>query len=94
MTNENDSNNEETYNKIISFYDFAEELIDTVEHPEVNDPVSQLEFVEPLVQRIEEATDILSAEYREYIRTGDRPNFMARRKVAKALQTIYAALGQ
>lgn len=93
--NENDKDyQEETYNKIIDFYDFAEELIDTVDDKGVKDPVSQLEFIEPIVKQIEEAADTLAEEYRAYIRTGKKPNFLTRRKVAKSLKNIYAALDE
>lgn len=94
MDKQNPDKHEDTYNRIIGFYDFAEELIDTVESKEVADPVSQLEFIEPIVRQIEEATDLLAAEYREFIRSGKKPNFLARRKVAKALKSIYAALDE
>ena len=83
---------EDTYNKIIGFYDLAEELIDTVEDKSTADPISQLEFIEPIVQQIEEATDNLAAEYRDFIRTGKAPGFLARRKVAKSLKSIYSSL--
>lgn len=85
---------EDTYNKIIGFYDFAEELIDTVDDKKTKDPVAQLEFVEPVVMQIEGATDILAEEYREFIRTGKKPNFLARRKVAKSLKNVYAAVDE
>ena len=54
---------EENYNSIIRFYDLAEELIDTVESKEIEDPSTQLDFIEPLVEQIEEATDVLAEEY-------------------------------
>ena len=84
--------NEETYAKIVSFYDFAEELIDTVEDDSTEDPVTQLEFVEPIVSTIEESTDILAEEYRNFIRTSKSPGLLIRRKIAKSLKKIYSAL--
>lgn len=81
-----------TYNAIVGFYDLAEQLIDSVEHPDVKDPVSQLDFVEPIVQQLEEATDILSEEYRNFVTTGKKPGFLAKKKLEKAIQSIYAAL--
>jgi len=85
---------EKTYNEIISFYDFAEELIDTVESERVRDPVNQLEFIEPLVEQIEHATDALAEEYRTFLKTGKRPGFLVRRKIAKSLKSIYESLGE
>jgi len=94
MDNDNNKKHEAIYNKIIGFYDFAEELVDTVENPKVKDPISQLEFVEPLVKQIEDSTDVLAEEYREFIKTGKKPGFLVRRKIAKSLKSIYAALGE
>ena len=85
---------EKTYNELISFYDFAEELIDTVENADVKDPVHQLEFIEPLVEQIELATDALAEEYRTFLQTGKRPGFLVRRKIAKSLKNIYESLGE
>jgi len=95
MNDESPSSNnrqEETYNKIIGFYDLAEDLIDTVEDKATVDPISQLEFIEPIVNQIEEATDELATQYRDFIRTGKTPGFLVRRKIAKSLKAIYTAL--
>ncbi len=83
---------EKTYNAIISFYDLAEKLVDSVEHPDVKDPVTQLDFVEPIVKQIEEATDILAAEYRNFVTTGKKPGFLAKKKIEKAIRSVNAAL--
>lgn len=85
---------EKTYHDIISFYDFAEELVDTVEKAQVKDPVAQMEFIEPLVEQIEFATDALAEEYRNFLRTGKKPGFLTRRRIAKALKDIYEVLGE
>lgn len=84
---------EKTYKDIIGFYDFAEELIDTVEHKAVKDPVHQLEFIEPIIEKIELATDSLAEEYRNFIKTGNKPGFLVRRKIARSLKDIYESLG-
>lgn len=81
-----------TYNAIIGFYDLAEKLIDSVEHPDIKDPVSQLDFVEPIVKQLEEATDILSEEYRNFVTTGIKPGFLAKKKIEKAIRSINMAL--
>lgn len=81
-----------TYNAIISFYDLAEKLIESVEHPDIKDPVSQLDFVEPIVKQLEEATDILSEEYRSFVTTGKKPGFLAKKKIEKAIKTVNFAL--
>jgi hypothetical protein len=82
----------EVYEAIVSFYDLAEKLIDSVESPEIKDPISQLDFVEPIVKQLEEATDILSEEYRNFVTTGKRPGFLSRKKIKKAIKTVNIAL--
>ncbi len=85
---------EKTYHTIVSFYDLAEKLIDTVEDADVADPVAQLEFIEPLVKQIEEATDALSEEYRDFIRTGKKPGVLTKGKVERSLRTLYSSLNE
>src|SRR5690606_18452392 len=79
---------EKTYSAIIKFYDLAEELIDTVVHEGVADPVRQLQFVEPLVEQLESATDVLAEEYRHFVKTGQKPNAVAKQRVEEALAKI------
>ncbi len=81
-----------TYNAIVSFYDLAEKLVDSVEHPDVKDPISQLDFIEPIVKQLEEATDILSEEYRNFVATGRKPGFLAKKKIENAIKSVNAAL--
>lgn len=83
---------EETYHHILKFYDFAEELIATVEHKETVDPIAQLEFIEPLVKQVEEATDILTQEYRQFVQTGKKPGMFTRKRIEKALAQIHQAI--
>lgn len=94
MENKALTEQEEVYNNIISFYDFAEELVNSVEDQATKDPIAQLELVEPLVSRIEDATDTLSEEYRSYVTSGKTPGFLGRRKNAKSLKMIYYVLGE
>jgi len=82
---------EDIYGKIISFYDLAEKLIDTVEDNSIRDPLSHLDFIEPIVEQIEKATDLLAKEYRNYAQTGKKPGLFARKRVEKAIIDIYTA---
>lgn len=83
---------EEIYNTIISFYDVAEELINTVQDQRVKNPEMQLEFVEPLVLQIEEGTDVLAEEYRNFVKTHKKPGIFGRKRIEKAMAQIYSAL--
>ena len=54
---------EAKYLELTTLYDLAEELVNTVESSLVSDPNSQLEIVEPLINDIGDATDILTQEF-------------------------------
>lgn len=92
MQPDNPEKHSEVYDAIVDFYNLAEKLVDSIEHPEVTDPVSQLDFVEPIVKQLEEATDVLSEEYRNFVKTGKKPGFIARKKIEKAIRTVNAIL--
>lgn len=83
---------ENTYSSILKFYDFAEKLVSTVENEMVNDPAMQLDIIEPLVEQLEEATDVLSEEYRNFVRTGKEPGVFAKKRIEKAMGKIYASI--
>ena len=54
---------EAKYLEITKLYDIAEELVNTVESELVSDPEMQLEMVEPLINDIGDATDVLTQEF-------------------------------
>jgi len=54
---------ETKYQEITKLYDYAEELVSTVESHFVKDPTAQLEIVEPLINEISDATDVLAEEF-------------------------------
>jgi hypothetical protein len=83
---------EKTYASILKFYDFAESLIATVEDARVKDPIAQLEFVEPIINQLEEATDLLAEEYRSFVRTDQKPGVFAKKRIEKALAKVMASI--
>jgi len=87
-------NHEQTYNSIIHFYDLAEQLIKTVESDKIIDPVAQLDFIEPLVKDVEEATDTIAEEYRNFVQTGKKPGVFSRKRIEKSLEIIYATIAK
>ena len=88
----NKEHHEQTYASILKFYDFAEKLVGTVEHEFIRDPVAQLEFIEPLVVELEEATDLLAGEYRDFVRTGILPGVFSRKRIEQALGRLHAVI--
>jgi hypothetical protein len=85
---------ETKYNEITSLYDDAEELVATVESQFVQDPNSQLDIVEPLINEIGDATDILSEEF---ILVAENKKGKAAKasksRIEGALRKIYVAIG-
>jgi sugar-specific transcriptional regulator TrmB len=79
---------EQNYYEITELYDLAEELVNTVEA--ADNPGDQLELVEPLINEVEEAADILSEEYMELAeRQGKSPN---KTRIEGALRKLYTAI--
>jgi hypothetical protein len=83
---------QQTYHQIISFYDLAEELLQTVEQHKTHNPEHQLNRVEPLVLKLEKSTDLLADSYRNFVKTGKKPGVFTRKKIAKALKDIYVVV--
>lgn len=83
---------QETYEQLVSFYDLAEELVDTVDNPSVKNPLAQLDFIEPLAERVEEAADILTEEYRYFAETGTIPDNIRKERIEDAISSIYDVL--
>lgn len=81
-------NHEYIYSSIISFYNLAEDLISTVEDDMNDDFPKNLDLIEPLVENLEEATDILVNYYRDFVKSNRRPNFFAKKKIEKAVDNI------
>jgi uncharacterized alkaline shock family protein YloU len=91
MTQETLSELELKYHKIAELYDLAESLVGTVEDPDVLDPATQLNVVEPLIEQIGEVADILCEEFIEV--AGKKQNGASRRmKMEGALRRIYLAM--
>lgn len=81
----------ETYHDIIRFYDLAEEIIDSVDESQ-GDAEKRLKAVEPLVYKVEQATDTLALEYRNYVESGKEPGLITRKRIERALDDIYKCI--
>lgn len=90
----NKSEHEDAYNEIMKFYDYAEELIDIVESKDIEDPAEQIDIVEPLVLEIEESTEVLAEEYRNFVRQGGnkQPNILSRKRIETAFRNLFLAV--
>lgn len=84
---------EDTYNEIMKFYDLAEELVDTIEDKRNPNPTHQLEVVEPLIEEIEQSTDVIAEEYRKFVKKGaQKPNLLSKKRIETALRNMFLAV--
>lgn len=85
---------EAKYNEITLLYDYAEELVSTVESKFVSDPAQQLEMVEPLVNELGDASDILSEEFLLIAESKryKNQNKASKARIEAAFRRIFAAI--
>lgn len=82
------------YQDITALYDCAEELVATVENKAVAVPQEQLDLVEPLINEIADATDVLAEEFllvaeSKSARTAGK---FSKKRIEGALRRVFAAL--
>ena len=65
------SKQEQLYNEIIEYYDFADKLIQIVENSKDELAEQQFEIIEEAISRFEKCADFLANQYIEYIQTGE-----------------------
>jgi hypothetical protein len=80
------------YHDITELYELAEDLIDTVESEFIANPEDQLSLVEPLIEAVGDAADILSEEFLAVVGNSKAANKAHRGKIEGALRKIYVAI--
>lgn len=80
------------YEEIMKLYDYADDLALTVDSQFVEDPADQLQLVEPIIEQLEESTDVLTEEYIKFAEGKSRRT--SRGKIEKALRKIYSSLDE
>lgn len=85
---------EARYGEITSLYDLAGELVETVESDFVNTPEAQWTIVEPLINEIGDATDILTEEFIHLAESAKRgmPGKASKSRIEGAMRRMYAAV--
>lgn len=84
----------ERYQDITALYDYADELVATVESGEVKDQKLQMELVESLVNEVADATDILAEEFilvAESAKPRATPKF-SKKRIEGALRRVFVAI--
>ncbi|MDX1975691.1 MAG: hypothetical protein SFT92_08480 [Rickettsiales bacterium] len=85
---------ESKYGEITVLFDYSEQLTGTVESELVTNPEQQLAIIEPLINEIGDATDILSEEF-VFIAEGIKrksKNRANKARIEAALRKLYAAI--
>lgn len=85
---------EQYYGKIEYLYDLTEHFISTVDAPDVGDAHTQVAIVEPLINEITDATDVLTEEFIAVAKGArDHTNPKASKsRIESALRRVYTAM--
>lgn len=85
---------ETRYQMITTLYDYAEELVNTIESELVSDAEKQMKVVEPLINEIGDATDILTEEFLLIAESkkAKLQNKASKTHIEAALRKIYTAI--
>lgn len=82
------------YRSILALYDVAQELVNTVEHPEAVDIDTQLDMIEPIVEGVEESAEVLTAEYAHLTEGAKGAKKIKRKNVEGALRRFFATIDE
>jgi len=84
------------YNDINFLCDYAEELLATVEHTALTEQQAQLELIEPVVNEIADASDVLSEEFLMIAESKKNraSGKFSKKRIEVALRKIYAILNE
>lgn len=80
------------YNTITELYNLADELVGTVESPLVKNQEQQLDIIEPLVNELSDATDILADEFISAAESQRNGRPVNKTRTEAALRKIFNAL--
>lgn len=83
---------EQHYYEITELYDLAEELVDTIESELVQDQELQMQLVEPLINEIGDAADMLSEEFITIAENQGQGKPQSKTRIEGALRKIYTAI--
>lgn len=84
------------YNNITALCDCAEELLATVENSSISDPQAQLDMIEPLINEIADASDVLAEEFlliAESKKTRSANKF-SKKRIEAALRRIFVTVNE
>lgn len=80
------------YNEITRFYDLAEGIIDAIEKKDSFKPDVQIKIVTPIINQIEESTEVLTNSYITFVENGQKATSDDVKKVETAIRKIFAEI--
>ncbi len=86
------SKQEQIYNEIVQYYDFADKLINIAEDSKNHLTPEQLEIVELTVENLEKYTDQLTTNFIEFVKSGDSEE--AKQSISHTLNEIIVKIEQ
>ncbi len=78
------------YDELMKLYDYADELVMTIESDFVDSAQAQLSLVEPLISQLEESTEVLTEEFIHFADGKDQK--ASRGRIEKALRKVYTSI--
>lgn len=84
------------YNDITTLCDSAEELLATVENSSSKDPQAHLDLIEPLINEIADASDVLAEEFLLIAENKEKrsSNKYSKKRIEAALRRIFVTLNE
>ncbi|MBY0355636.1 MAG: hypothetical protein K2Q12_07895 [Rickettsiales bacterium] len=92
MSPQNMADLELKYHDITELFELADALVDTAESEFITNPDEQLALVEPLVEAVGDAADVLTEEFLTVASQTKANNAVRRSKIEGALRKIYVAI--
>lgn len=86
----NKTTQEDLYNEIVAMYDFGKDIVSAIEQEEKNQNI-KLSLASPVIEQLDESTQILADEYLAWIKSGQMANEASVKKSEKAVRMYYAA---
>lgn len=82
----------ETYEDIVTLYDYAQALVETVEDSRITDPYAQQELVIEMVDTLEQSTEVLSEQFLDIAQGDGQSNKIKKTKIESAFRKIFNAI--
>lgn len=86
------SKQEQIYNEIVEYYDFADRLVDVIEHNSNNISAQQVEMIESIVGDIEKSADQITTQFIEFVKDGNSDQIV--KNIKDALNNILFKIGR